>query len=406
MVCLSVSAFAYNVDGKLSTSYEVYKDKGEDSKGLWENYLSIDNAQLINPYLNFNFYGKYADDDGDTYSDVYSAYLNFSSFQNALEMKAGRFSYIGNRFLTLDGAAATVRTDYKFGVSVFGGKPKYFDADGRHINEQFRKTGDSLYGGRVFINGVKNTTGYVSYSKESDDSETLQELVGAGLGRTFTLGSFEMNADGKVDYDTDASDIYRGTLRLYGKSGSLRLIGDFTKYNVKDGSAYAEELIITNWADGKEERYGFTAQYDVTENISPYVGAVVTEVEISSGEIVKGYIYKLGTDFNYFKTHGLTSNVEVYTYDSDISNARGAAASLEYSITKALRFELGGEYLRLENSKTKSSVISAERNIYSTYASAEYDLFKGFTLGVFGEKNKETRYLPEDRLGVKAEYSF
>ena len=55
--------------------------------------------------------------------------------------------------------------------------------------------------------------------------------------------------------------------------------------------------------------------------------------------------------------------------------------------------------LRLENTTTTDT-------IYSVYADAEYDFMKYFTLSVYGENNQKTRYLPENRYGVKLAYRF
>lgn len=403
MIFLTAAAsYALNVDGSFSTSYEVSNDKGHQEEGLWENYLKLDDVSLYNPYLNFNFYGRFANNDGtgESYSDVYSAYLDFSTFERAFEFKLGRFAYIDNKFLTLDGAMATVKSDKGLGVTMFAGAPQYFDADDRHINETFRHTGDKLYGGKVFLNEVKDTTGFLSYSKEMDGDDTLQELVGFGVGRVlYDKSDSKVDFDGKLEYDTDTKDIYRGIARLYAKHKKLTLITDFTRYNVKDGTNYSEELIISNFATGKEEKYALTMQYALTDNITPYTSVKRTQMEIASGDVVKGEMYTLGTELNYFKESGISSSVEGYYYNSEVSNAKGASAKVDWSVTKTFRMALESELMRLENTSTNETVSSV-------YLKAEYDMTKDLTLSIYGENNKDTRYLPENRFGVKAVYSF
>lgn len=398
---MSVSAFAFSIDGSVTTSYEVSKDDGEDSEGLWENYLSIDNAKLIDPYIGFTFFGRYAYDESiqEDYTDIYSAYLDYSSFQNALQVRIGRFSYVANRFLTLDGAQATLRTDYFLGATVFAGVPEYFDSDGRHVNESFRDTGDRLYGGKLFLNGIKNTTGFVSYSKEEEDDVTFQEMVGLGAGYRFKVSDIYMHANGSMQYDMDAGVLYKGAGKLYMKYGDLIVNTDFATYNVEDGSTYEDELIISNFSSGKQDKYGLSVQYNITKNISPYVSGIISRMEMPSGLIAKGEIYKVGFDFNYFKEIGVITGVEGYYYNSEVSNAKGASLDLDWSITRTFRVNFEGEMLRVENTKTENS-------IYSLYLRAEYDILRDLTLSVFAENNQETRYLPENRYGLKAVYSF
>jgi hypothetical protein len=110
LITTAIPAYAVVVEGSFSTMYEHSKYKGDSSEGTWENTLILDNVKLINPYLGFNFHGSYSIEDGENYTDIYSAYLHFKNFEDALEIKLGRFSFLGNRFLTLDGIEATLRT--------------------------------------------------------------------------------------------------------------------------------------------------------------------------------------------------------------------------------------------------------------------------------------------------------
>lgn len=403
------SAYSLGVDGSFSTFYETKKESGESRKGVWENTLIVDDLRLINPYLGFNFHGTYSNDDGKSYEDVYSAYLDFKSFEDALEIKLGRFSYVGNRFLTLDGAEVTVRTDNYFGVTVFGGVPEYFDADDRHINQTFRDTGDKLYGAKVFLNGVKNYNGYISYSKEEDGSRTIQELIGLGLSRNFVSAKDKtvfLSLSGKLDYDAETSELYRGILRVYGNYKKFGLIAEASRIRVEDGSDRLNELVITNFSSGKEDRYSYTLEYAINDHYTVYQSTVHTVLLNNFGKWVTGNIYKFGGSVDYFKTHGLTSSMEGYVYDGSDVEANGASFTLDWSITRALRSNLQLEYVGRSELKDRTKGMDIQKDIYSLYAEIEYDIVKSFTVGIYAEKNKETRYLPEDRYGIKATYNF
>jgi hypothetical protein len=179
----------------------------------------------------------------------------------------------------------------------------------------------------------------------------------------------------------------------------LFLSADVTSYDVKDGSSYENELIISNFSTGKEDRYAFNIQYAVTEHIKPYQSTVFSRIELPSGEVETGEMYKLGVDFDWFKSMGLSSNIEGYYYNSEISNAKGGSVALDWNATKALKLSFEGEALRLENT-------SVEKDVYSLYFEAAYDVLKDLTVSAYAENNKETRYLPENRYGIKAAYSF
>ncbi len=408
-MAMATAVYGLPIHGELFTAYELSNDEDEDTQTLWENYLRIDNAALIGPYLDLSLFGKYAQDDGESYTDIYSANLHFSSFQNAIELNAGRFAYVENRFLTLDGAALTVRTNYYFGAAVFAGIPRYFDVDDRHINETFRDTGDRLYGGKLFLNGVKNTNAYVSYSKEESDEYTVQELVGAGIDQFFILGRAEFNAGAKMAYDTEQEDIYKGILRLHMTYGRLTVLADGTRYNVQEGTDYANELVISNFSAGREDRISYAVKYAITENIIPYQSTILTNIEVVGAETLDGEIYKLGVDIDYFKKIGVTSNVEGYYYNSEVSSATGVSMALKWSITRVLRMTFEGEFLSLAYAAIDDTIDDTDETdetVYSVYMSAEYDILKDLTVIIYGENNQETRYLPENRYGIKAAYRF
>jgi hypothetical protein len=301
-----------------------------------------------------------------------------------------------------------LRTDYYLGAALFAGSPKYLDIDDRHINETFRDTGDRLYGGKLFLNGVKHTNLFVSYSKEEKDEEAVQELVGGGFDQFFSLGKAEFSVGGKMTYDTEQDDIYKGVLKLYVKYGNLTLMADGKRYNVQDGTYYENELVISNFSSGQEDRLSYSMQYALTQNIIPYLSTVLTRIEVADGEIVDGEIYKLGVDLEYFETIGVTANIEGYFYNTEVSEANGASLALEWNITRALRIIFESELLFLENSTTEEidEADETDETVSSVYLSAEYDIWKDLTVSIFCENNEETRYLPENRYGFKAAYRF
>lgn len=398
--------YPFELNGRFSTKYEYSNDDNEQDKHSWENVLILDNTELIKNYLSFNFYGKFSleDKDSDTkdFTDIYTAHFDFNTFENRFHLKAGRFSYINNSFLTVDGAEATFRTDYYFGITLFGGVPRYLDKDDRHINDEFRKTGDRIYGGKVFLNGVKKTTGYISYSREEEDSNTVQELLGAGLGRSFIdlfVTDFILNIDTAIDYEVNEDKLYKADIKGSFEYKKLSLILGFTRFNVKDGFRGGRELVISNFSTGREDRYFYTIEFRINNNIKVYQGLVHTMVEYPSGEWVAGNIVKGGVDFSYFKEAGIFTGFNGYYYENDIANAGGGGYYLDWNITNNLKWKIESEYVKLDHYKD-------DDGIFSFYTDLEYKFTKNYILGAYFEKNEKTRYLPQDRVGIRFDYIF
>lgn len=412
VMAMATAASGAFIHGELSTAYEVSQDDsaededGDETQTLWETSLRIDDAVLLGPYLNASFYGKYyreeAEDDEDSQNEteIYLAYLHYSSFQDAVELKAGRFVCAGSRFLTLDGALLTARTDYYFGATLFAGSPEYFEIDSRYVNETYRTIGDLLYGGRLFLNGLKHTNGYVSFSREEKDEQTVQELVGAGLEQTISLGKGSLNVGGKMEYDTEQEDIYKGSLRLQIAYGWLTLMADGVRYNVQEGVNGESDLVISNFSTGREDKLSYTVQVALAQSVSIYQSTVLSSIEVADDEHIEGEIYKLGIDIDFFKTIGVTGNIEGYYYHSESYGANGGSLALKWSLTRALRMNFEGELLTLDDDEADDT------EIYSLYLSAEYEVLKDLTASLFCENNEETRYLPENRYGLKIAYRF
>lgn len=409
ILLFTMQTFAFDLNGSLSVLYE-YSDEDEDDNGdenTFENRLILNDTELVEGYLKFNFYGKYTyeDDensDSEEFTDIYSAYLDFRTFEDKLHIRMGRFSFINNTFMTIDGIEATFRTDKYFGVTLFGGIPKYLDKDDKYINEEFRDTGERIYGGKIFLNGVKDTNAYLSYSREEDDSTTIQELLGAGLGKYFRDVYFEslnVSLDGNVDYEINENGIYKADIRAGFDYKKVGLILRFTRFNVEDGYRDDRELIISNFSTGREDRYSYTVDFNVNDNINLYQGLIYTLVEYPSGEWIEGNIVKAGADFNYFKEIGVVTGFNGYFYDSELANAGGAGGYVDWNITNNLKWTTECEYVKLDNWKEDST-------LYSFFTEFEYILANNYTISLYYENNEETRYLPENRAGAKFEYTF
>ncbi|WP_022850475.1 hypothetical protein [Limisalsivibrio acetivorans] len=399
IILLSLSAHAITFNGEYSTGLEF--QSGDENETSWENYLRLDSTELAEPYLDFNFFGRYAVEDDEDRSDIYSAYFHYKGFEDAVSLKLGRFPYFGESLLTLDGFEAEIKTEYYFGATIFAGSPKYYDTDRRHINETFRDTGDRMYGAKLFLNGVKDTNGFISYTKEeTDDNDVVQELAGIGLSRHFSLNKgMLLTAGADAEYDTDRNDLYRANFRTALRNPKFGIIYRFSRYNVEEGKDYDRELIITNFSTGKEDRYSLSLRYKLTPNVSLYQTTVHTLIEYPSGEWISGDIIKLGAEANYYKKIGVTSTIEGYSYESKVSDAKGFSFSINWNLTREFRLSFQKEIVQLENWKEEDTV-------YSLYTEAEYMYKDNMRFNLYAEQNGETRYLPDSRLGVKASIDF
>lgn len=403
LLVISCCIYAEEFSGDLSIKYSNQKEKGENYNVL-ESYLSFDTLGLYKRYLTLNFDGKFTYNDSANESsyntDIYALYMNFSTFEKKMDIKAGRFSHINNKFMTIDGIDFRFISDYFLGIDIFGGIPKYITKDDRYINQEFRDTGDRIYGFKLFSNDLKDLNGFVGYSKELDSEKTVQEILSAGIGFKYKLtDKIKMDIKTSGDYELTLNQLYRGDIKadfsFYDLNGYLSA----TKFNVKDGYSADRKLIISNFSTGKEERYSYHLEYPINKYFKIYHGLTHTYLQYNSGEWGEGEIIELGIILSMIEKYGLLFDFGGYRYDSIIADANGISANIDWYLNNNLKNIFKFEYVDFQK-------WDYSKNIYFLSYELSYDITKKANLSAFIEKSSRVVYLPERKIGVKFQWNF
>lgn len=166
-------------------------------------YLSADAGELGGHPVSFHFYGwgrqDLADDtgSGDRTGELGSAYLEYRHPAGNGEIRAGRFYLTeGTAAEILDGAFLKVRSGPGLGVSLFGGIPVERTITGT-------ETGDSLYGGRVFLAHAGIVEAGVGYLMEKGDFQgDDREEIGGDL---WLRPGIPVEVSGRAAYNVSTS---------------------------------------------------------------------------------------------------------------------------------------------------------------------------------------------------------
>jgi len=196
-------------------------------------YLSADAGQLGGTSFSFHFFGwgrqdlQDATGSGKTSGELGSAYLQYLHPTGNGEMRLGRFFLTeGAASEILDGIFLKARTPVGLGVSVFGGIPA-------EATITSTKTGDSIYGGRLFFARPGFTELGVSYLQEKG---TFQGQDRKELGGDLWLrpvGIVELVGRATYNDATRALAYQRYLLRLAPASGVDLSVG-YEAYKYKD----------------------------------------------------------------------------------------------------------------------------------------------------------------------------
>ena len=196
-------------------------------------YLSADAGNLGGTPFSFHFYGWGRQDLGDetgsgkTTGELGSAYLQYLHPTGNGEMRLGRFFLTeGAAMETMDGIFLKARTPVGLGLSVFGGVPA-------EATITATKTGDSIYGGRLFYARPGVAEIGVSYLQEKGNfqGEDRKEIGGDLWLRP--ARSVELIGRATYNEATRAMAYQRHMVRLT-PFASVDLSAGYEEYKYKD----------------------------------------------------------------------------------------------------------------------------------------------------------------------------
>ena len=204
LACVPRFALAAEVQATSSTQYQWYQNfvvnKGQDdvAQYLRMNLTKLDKEGKINLYS----YGRVTSQlstSEDTLGRLYYGYLEYrDAFKDHLDVKAGR-AYVNAAAVSgsLDGVYLNFKNFGPLGFTAFGGREVIFQ-DKKEIGG-----GNTMTGGSVYLDTVKNTHVEVSYGKQYRNSDVARENVGLDFSTTpIDIASLY----GRVKYNTIASD--------------------------------------------------------------------------------------------------------------------------------------------------------------------------------------------------------
>jgi len=399
--------YGTDVTGKYTAIYQGREDRDGEKESIFDNYLRLDINNLFNPDISVHAYGKYGHGFNNDFSDgdVYYLYLQYRTFEGRTDLRLGRFPIETHRFLTVDGINATLRPEGIIGVSAFAGQPRYLEIDPDRFHREFRDTGDYIFGGKVFLQGMKGLRANVSYSREGNGENVYRDLLGAGAGKDFNLKVFDtdvrISSDVLADYNTDKSNMDKLTGRVnvfFDKK--VRVILGADRYNVKEDYPEGRELIMSLLSTGREDRLSYTIFYDITENLAVYQASTFTRLEMPDGEWHRGTIIKGGINGNFLKEAGLDFGVGVYRFDSFVAKASGVTTEIKWHLSGKWTFEGGVEAVSFNtpfrDSKTATTVTGE----------VKYSPNRRMNVAVFAEQSDNPEYTSDFRAGIRVEYNF
>ncbi len=313
----------------------------QDFAPLYE-YLSGDARGLGGRPVSFHFYGwgrqDLADDSGTgpRSGDIGSAFLLYAHPEGNAEARLGRFFVAeGTAAEILDGAFVKVRSPIGLGISLFGGLPVEQAIGGT-------KTGDSLYGGRLFFTAAGFAEVGATYVMEKgafggDDRES----VGGDL---WVRPGVPIELFGRAAYNLSTKAL--ATERYVARVASiprLELSVGYEAYHYKDLFQTAENpafMGASSPGDDKVRTTFASVAFEVTKELS-LEGAVkaIRHALADPGDARRG---EIGVRYSYNERKDAAGlSAAVVTADADENEYTEYRAFASYS-PAAWRFALDG----------------------------------------------------------------
>lgn len=397
----------FGVGGFVRLRYENVKYLGEWSSYL-RSYVDLNLENMGTPGLSLHFYGSMQNSlkNADESLDLYYGYIRYKTFQNAIDVKAGRFELINNSFMTVDGGEASFITPAYLGITLYGGVPSYKNFEDRKV--VFRNTGDLVYGGRIFLSGIENVHAYIGYSLETGRGDSgsfsvFSESLGAGGFYKYDLSSAGLKSYLTVGADVEY-DPHNGVMsRLSGRFDykydffGFKVFGDI--FDVKDQYPQGRELIIQLLSNGSEKRLGGDVSFDISDIAYIYAGLYATNLQLKNDRSLNGMVYKGGFEINLMKEAHLTLGGEVYYYDTWLFDAAGGMLSVDWRISRDFALNISGEM---------AGMLGAGKPVtaYSVDTELKIYLLKGLEAAVYFGKGENNRFVDDIRCGLTVKYAY
>lgn len=329
-------------------------------------YLSADAGRLGGTSFSFHFYGwgrqdlQDATGSGKTTGELGSAYLRYIHPTGNGEMRLGRFFLTeGTASEIVDGLFLKARTPVGLGLSVFGGVPA-------EATITSTKTGDSIYGGRVFYSMPGLTELGVSYLQEKGEFQGHDRKEIGGDLWLRPAGFLELIGRATYNDSTRALAFQRYLLRFSPVSG-VNLSAGYESYDYKDHfqTALNPAFIFPAIDNTDSVRTGFAVlDWEVVKSLTVTLGGKnIRHDSASIGDATRG---ELGIKYAY-NEHKDAAGVSAAVVDAD----RDENSYSEYRgyVTHSpgkWRFSLDGLTHRYKQA------ISGTKQAYYVVASAGY----------------------------------
>jgi len=363
-------------------------------------YLSGDAHGLGGKAISFHFYGWGRQDFGDetgsgkTAGELGSAYLQYLHPTGNAEARLGRF------FLTegvaaeiIDGVFLKSRIAYGMGVSVFGGVPA-------EATITSTKTGDSIFGGRVFYARPGYAEVGVSYLQEKGEFQgnDRKEIGGDLWLRPF--GPVELIGRATYNNATSALAFQRYLVRL-APVASVDLSVGYEAYKYKDyfQAALNPAFLFPSIDNTDRVRTVFAVlDWEVVKSVTVTLGAksikhdAATIGDATRGELGMKYAYNNNRD-----AAGLSAAVVDADRDENAYREYRGYATCSPAKWRFALDALTQQY---------KQAISGTKNAYHVVGSAGYQLFEILRLSGDLTYTKSPRF-DKDYAGlVRASLSF
>ena len=395
------------VSGRFSSLFQSRENRDGGRESVLDNYLSLDGDRLLHPAVSMHAYGKYGHDFDAGFSDtsLYYGYLEYRTHEGRADIKLGRFPLSTHRFLTVDGVNVSLKPDGPVGVAVFGGASKYLDLDPDRFKRLFSTSEGTIYGGRLFLQGIEDTRAYAGYSWEGSGDTVYQELFSGGVGRDFRaelLGKeLKISADGNADYNVDRADLEKMSARLFTSyDKKLRVLLEADLYDVKNEFPEGRELVLSILSDGREERTFYTVFYDLNPIVAIYQSSVFTRLKMPDGGWQTGTILKGGVSGNFIEQMGLDLDLGIYRFESFIADATGISTKIRWRPHNKWILEGGLEAVSIDTPSRHDQT--------ATTITGEVGYRPKPTLkaALFVEQSDNPEFRSDFRTGMRLDYDF
>jgi hypothetical protein len=294
VVVVTRPCYGIELFGRTTTEFAWWQDLiDRDTKFSAYQYLRVGALDLVKDRdISVFGYGRYGynevadNEDEEANGRLYYLYMDWKdTWKDRIDLRLGRtWTNLVALSTIIDGAQVDFKNVGPVGVVLLGGRDVIFDEF-----DELTQSGDTAWGGEVYLRDVRNLNLSVSYAEKYDEDDLARRTVAYDAGYNLK-GISRLYSEGRYDIISERLSELTAGIKVF-PNDTWTIRGEyFFTYPTFDSTS-----IFAVFAAGEFHAGSLFVDYYVSDNLSFYGGYTAEFFDIDDGDDDDAHLFEAGT---------------------------------------------------------------------------------------------------------------